>query len=201
MLWEKSLKFENEESIMTREEQLEFCSVCTKRNFNPKMGIICSITNEKATFDGICTDYNEDEKEKSLEQMQIQSKSDYSNKSINKGRITLFIIGGLYLLVGIYEGFLMAFHTIEFGLIDWAIGLLFLGLGVWSYRDAFVALITGLSIYILLIALLAFADPATIIKGILWKILIIYFLINSIRTARNDGAKIKNQRADLLDDF
>ncbi len=45
---------------MTRKEQLEFCSVCTNRIFDPKQGIICGLTNQIATFQESCDDFNRD---------------------------------------------------------------------------------------------------------------------------------------------
>ncbi|NME71278.1 hypothetical protein HHU12_25155 [Flammeovirga aprica JL-4] len=49
---------------MTRNEQLVFCKKCTNRKMNPKVGLICSLTGEKATFNGECPDYNLDETKK-----------------------------------------------------------------------------------------------------------------------------------------
>lgn len=45
---------------MTREERLKFCEQCTKRKFDMKMGLVCSLTGEQATFEGTCPDYDED---------------------------------------------------------------------------------------------------------------------------------------------
>ena len=186
---------------MTREEQLVFCSVCNNRGFDSKVGIVCSLTHEKANFEGTCVDFIEDAKEKALQESQVQLRNDETKKSINKGRIALFIIAGLYIIVGIYEGFIMDYHAIEFGIIDWIVSAIFLGLGIWSYKKASLALIIGLGVYATLIVLLAIVEPTTIIKGIIWKILVIYYLITSIKTAREEEAKVKISRNDLLDDF
>jgi len=184
---------------MTREEHLEFCSVCTKRSFHPKSGVICSITNEVATFNGSCQDYQEDEKEVILEKQKISSQKSEVNKEINKGRMALFIIGGLYVLVGIYEGFFIAGHQLLFGIIDWFAAAVFIGLGVYSYYKASLALVIGLCFYILIMLCLAMIDPGTIIRGIIWKILIIYYLITAIKTARTEEAKTKVIPSDVLD--
>jgi len=40
--------------------KLEICKVCVKRKFNPKKGIVCSITDSKPTFLDNCSDYEVD---------------------------------------------------------------------------------------------------------------------------------------------
>ncbi|MGE0077410.1 MAG: RDD family protein [Bacteroidales bacterium] len=44
---------------MTRDEQLTFCKVCKNQKFDPKIGIICSITDRIADFDEHCKSYDE----------------------------------------------------------------------------------------------------------------------------------------------
>jgi hypothetical protein len=48
---------------MTRQERLELCLLRKKNTYNPKLGVICSLTNAVATFDGNCPDFLADEKE------------------------------------------------------------------------------------------------------------------------------------------
>lgn len=45
---------------MTRQEQLKFCKTCLKRRFNPKKGVVCSLTDEIADFDVTCDKYERD---------------------------------------------------------------------------------------------------------------------------------------------
>lgn len=184
---------------MTREERLEFCSVCTKRAFNPKQGIVCSITNDVAAFDGTCADYVEDEQEKRVETKRVEVQQIKNNETINKGRYALFIVGALYVIFGFVEAFVMEGHELLFGIIDWFVAAVFIGLGVWSYKKASLALIIGLSFYILLILLLFAIEPTTIVKGIFWKVIVIYSLIYGIKTAREQDAKEKPATEDLLD--
>lgn len=47
--------------MMTREEQLVFCEKCLNRKMDINQGLICSITNQKATFDNECNDFKLDE--------------------------------------------------------------------------------------------------------------------------------------------
>ena len=45
---------------MTRKEQLVFCERCTNRKMDIEKGILCSLTNEYATFTAECHEYLED---------------------------------------------------------------------------------------------------------------------------------------------
>lgn len=184
---------------MTREEHLKFCAVCTKRSFNPKFGIVCSLTQEVASFEGSCPDYSEDAHEVNMQSLQKKELKSETNKQLNRGRIALFLVAGLYLLTGIWEGFFIAGHELIFGIIDWAVAGIFLGLGLWSYRQPLIAMIVGLSVYALIILLLAMIDPSTLYQGIIWKILIILYLGYGIQTARHEVVQKKVTNDDILD--
>jgi hypothetical protein len=186
---------------MTREEQLKSCNLCKNRSFNPTVGTICGLTNAAATFDGVCPSFIADELEIENNERKVKVQKADTNKDINKGRYALFIIGGLYILTGFLEAYVLEGHAIIYGVIDWFVAAIFIGLGVWSYKQASLALIIGLIVYFAVILLLAFLDPSTIIKGIIWKAVIIYSLIYSIKTARSEEAKIKKTSVDLLDEF
>lgn len=184
---------------MTHAERIAICSVCTKRAFNPKQGIICSLTKEKADFEGSCADYHEDSKEVRIEKQKIKSIQSDTNKSNNKGRYALFIIGGLYVIVGFVESYIINGHQLLFGIIDWIVAAVFIGLGVWSYTKASLAMIIGLSFYIGIMLLLFALEPSTLLKGVIWKGLVIYYLIYAIKTAREEEAKQKPESDDILD--
>lgn len=49
---------------MTREERLEFCTICLNRKMNPQKGLVCQFTNEYADFEENCNDFKEDTEEK-----------------------------------------------------------------------------------------------------------------------------------------
>jgi len=184
---------------MTREERLKFCSVCKNRAFNPKQGMICGITNEKAAFEGNCPDYLEDEREIIIEDRKKQGVIGETKKSLNKGRYTLFIVGGLYLIVGYLEAYVILGHELIFGIVDWSIAALFIGLGIWSYYKAFLAMVVGLGLYLLIILLLALAEPSTLFSGIIWKAIVITYLVYGIKTAKDEAKKQKPEAVDLLD--
>jgi hypothetical protein len=45
---------------MTREERLVFCKKCLKRQMDFQQGLLCSLTGEKAIFEGDCSSYERD---------------------------------------------------------------------------------------------------------------------------------------------
>lgn len=180
-------------------KQLDLCMVCTKRAFNPNKGTVCGLTSEKPTFEIHCNEYEEDPKAVHLENVTKNESKKATNKAINKGRIALFIIGGLYVILGAIEGFVMPGHDILYGAIDWVIAGLFIGLAVLSYQHAYLSLLIGFCLYIGLMLLFAFIDPSTVFKGIIWKGLIIYYLIISIKTARENQHQEEVFSEDLLD--
>lgn len=102
--------------VLTRSEYVKICQSCQKSSFDSKKGVVCSLTNEHANFEGTCPDYSADEKsikraervEKMYEEENISSvynqpshnpSSTYKNSSSktvwNKG-----FIGGLLMLIG-----------------------------------------------------------------------------------------------------
>lgn len=183
---------------MTREEHLEYCKVCTNRSFDSKRGVVCGITNNIADFDIECPEYNPDsEAIASRERVKAIRKGE-TKSTINKGRIALFIIGGLYILRGFLEAYVLPFNDILYGYIDWGIAAVFIGLGIWSYKKPALALTIGLIVYIAIILLLAVVDASTIFEGAIWKILIITYLIYAISTARKEGDPNPNKSSDEI---
>jgi hypothetical protein len=48
---------------MTLKERLNFCTICTNRNVDFKVGLLCSLTNQKPEFENECEFFIKDEKE------------------------------------------------------------------------------------------------------------------------------------------
>lgn len=184
---------------MEREEQLKLCNVCKNRKFNPKVGTICGLTDELPTFSGTCNDYIEESNAVRLQKLAQDKIVAETNKTLNKGRYALFVIGGISFLVGFWEAFLIPGHQLLFGIIDWTFGLMFIGLGVWSYYKPFVALLSGLCLYVSLILILAIIDPYTIFRGVIWKIAVISFLVYAIKIARDEEKINKSKASEILD--
>lgn len=91
---------------MDRNHRLAICQQCKKRGFNPNRGIVCSLTNEHATFERSCPDYEEDPKARDhYERLKAARAADrlydetngFSKFGITNG----FAIGFMILLLGL----------------------------------------------------------------------------------------------------
>jgi hypothetical protein len=83
---------------MTREEQLQFCRVCKNKSSNPHKGIICSLTNERGDFDGVCPNYDENIQEAEKARLLQAEKERQTKENLTiSGWLALFLwlgIGG-----------------------------------------------------------------------------------------------------------
>ncbi len=48
---------------MLPKQRLEFCKICSKRKMNSKIGLVCSLTDQKPIFEDVCNEFERDEKE------------------------------------------------------------------------------------------------------------------------------------------
>ncbi|MFT5513812.1 MAG: putative RDD family membrane protein YckC [Bacteroidia bacterium] len=49
--------------MLTQQERLAFCKVCSNRSFDSKVGITCGLTKRPPNFVDTCVDYKEDERQ------------------------------------------------------------------------------------------------------------------------------------------
>jgi hypothetical protein len=93
-------------------------------------------------------------------------------KAIAKARNILFILAGINLVFGLILGVALAFDWLI--LISSILGAgIYLGLGIWSLKKPFAAILSGFFVYIVILVLTALADPGSLVHGFIWKILII----------------------------
>ena len=107
-------------------------------------------------------------------------------KSLNNARVWLYVVAGLQFAVGLYEFFSIEDNlsaAISFG-IDAFIGLSFLILALWSKQKPFVAFTIALVLYLIIRLIVIYLEPSSIIKGIIFKVLIIVALVKAIRDAK-----------------
>jgi uncharacterized membrane protein len=170
---------------MNREEYIEICSLCLNRNFNPKLGLICSLTNEQASFTEKCLDYSEDEQEVRASERKKKDEIALVKNEVRKGSYALFYVGGVQFLWAIYEGFLMNGHQFSFAVVGFVIALVFSLLGFWSLKKPLLALPIGTGFYLLLHLLVILVNPSLLLQGIILKILVFIYLIYSIISAKS----------------
>lgn len=51
---------------MNLAQKLDVCRACTKREMNPEIGLVCSLTSEKPAFEAQCPDYENDPNAKTV---------------------------------------------------------------------------------------------------------------------------------------
>ena len=107
-------------------------------------------------------------------------------KNLKKARIYLYIIAALQIGVGIYQ-----YSTADdpelaliLGGIPAAIGVLFLGFAIWSYKQPVIAFMTALITFVVVHLATMILDPTAIYKGIILKILVIVALVKGFKDAR-----------------
>lgn len=109
---------------------------------------------------------------------------DYKAK-IDKAGKRLYLTAGLLGLGTIMDGIkLKGTPYLMAGIIlDLIVCAAFIFLGAWSKRKPFAALVSGISLYGIVIILQVVDDPMNIVRGILIKVFIIACLIDGIRAA------------------
>ena len=111
--------------------------------------------------------------------------TDEHEKKFKTARIWLYVLAGFQFVIGIIE------YVREEGMVawfaagvDWFIALCFLLLAVWSKKKPATAFLTSLIFYGCIIVALALLDPTSILKGIIFKILIIIALYKAYTMAK-----------------
>lgn len=113
----------------------------------------------------------------------IDCKKDASeaNRKIKNARTTLYVISVITFLFGLisFSGELgSALLTVSF-----IQSIIYLILGFWSNKKPLIALLMGLFLYLTVIIISAVTEPSTVIKGIIFKVIIISFLGRGIYAA------------------
>lgn len=93
---------------------------------------------------------------------------DDQKKAINKARNMLFGLAILFTVFSILLGVVTEFSLVVL-LTNLVVAGIYLGLGLWSRKNPFPAILTGFFLYITLIVINAVIDPATIFQGLLMK--------------------------------
>lgn len=110
-----------------------------------------------------------------------QSKTNDAPKLIRQARNTLFAIGGITFLYGLYEYATMPDMAVLVAYL--ILTAIYVTLGFWSQRKPLISLVLGLLVYLTIHVLSALVEPETIVKGIILKVVIIFFLVKGINSA------------------
>jgi len=125
-----------------------------------------------------------DEKEKAIfHAKKVMKKNQVADdhKKINSARNTLYWMAGIFFVFGLFY----FFTTNDTGtlIVNVILAVIYLVLAYWSQTKPFAALLSALLLYIMVIALNAIVEPMSLIQGILFKIIIIAFLVKGINSA------------------
>jgi len=161
------------EEHITRPEDVQNCSLCkTPLTINQNFCVNCGYPQRGS-----------EQEQSSFHAQRIlkNRRGQEASKKIKSGRNSLYIISGLSLLFGMVYYFM---HDDTATLIASTIlAIIYLVLGYWSQKRPLIALVLGLLVYLTIIVINALVDPDTIGKGIIIKILIIFYLAKGINSA------------------
>jgi len=112
-----------------------------------------------------------------------------AEEKINSARNTLFVIGGVIMLFGFINFF--SDNDMATLIVNVIICAIYILLGFWTKQKPLIALLLGLLLYITTVVISAIFEPMSLVKGILWKVLIIGYLGKGIFSA----SAIKREQA------
>lgn len=170
---------------MTHKDRVEICDQCLNRGFNPKLGLICSLTNAQPDFEDSCPEYKEDIPAIRMKALNQKIAKDETKNIVNKGRIALFAIAAIHLIVCYFQ-FSAYEKSFLYILPDLVIAIGFVFLGFLSFRKTYIALLIGFYFFLSLQILVAVTIPESLMNGIYIKIAIIVSLIVAMREAKNE---------------
>ena len=107
------------------------------------------------------------------------------NNKIRKAGNSLYYLSGLFLLIAIISFFVNEDSPEVLGTVIPLVILaaVFLVLGSYSRKKPLACLVSGLCLYVIVQVLMIVNDPATVARGIIWKIAIIAYMITGIKSA------------------
>ncbi|SDD28295.1 hypothetical protein SAMN05216464_101294 [Mucilaginibacter pineti] len=109
------------------------------------------------------------------------------NKTLKSATMSLYYLAGIFVISGLISFFMNKDNADVLAIVlpNFILAILFLVLGSFSRKKTLACLVSGLSLYIIVQVLNAIADPVSIGRGIIMKIIIIGYLINGIKSAIN----------------
>jgi hypothetical protein len=107
------------------------------------------------------------------------------NKRLKAAANSLYYLAGLFMVISIIVFFVRKDDPDVIGLVIpyLILAFIFLALGGYTHKKPLACIVSGLSLYVIEIVINAIDNPATIISGIILKIVIIGYLVRGIRSA------------------
>jgi len=118
-----------------------------------------------------------------------ESDLETANEKIKKASNVLYWIAGATAVVGLLL-FMIAYvkdgdnsEQVATLIVNLVLAIIYLALASWSSKKPFAAIVSGFSLYIIVIILSAIANPVTIAQGIIIKCIFIGYFIKGIKSA------------------
>jgi len=131
------------------------------------------------------------------EQETIFSSNEFSlegyDKSIKNARNALFVVAAIQVIFGIISAAAIGGdEALPLIIVTSVIGIVFFLLGLWTKSKPYTAILIGLILFVSLHVIEAIAEPSSIGKGIIMKVLVIVYLVKSINDAKEAQEMKKN---------
>lgn len=114
---------------------------------------------------------------------------DAAREKINKAGSVLYWISGATLIVG-FLLFMIAYvkdgdnsEAVATLVVNIILGGIYLALASWSKTKPFAAIVSGLSLYVLVIIISAIVSPVSLASGFIVKIIFIIYFVKGIKSA------------------
>ena len=104
-----------------------------------------------------------------------------AEEKIKSARTTLYVIAGATLVFGLI--FYFSNKDLFTLATNFVVFFIYLLLASWSTKKPLMALLLGLLLYLTTIILSAIVDPSSLVRGVLWKVIIIFYLGKGIYSA------------------
>jgi hypothetical protein len=107
-----------------------------------------------------------------------------AEKQIKRASNALFFIGGLTFVFGfVFYATAAPSEKMAILITNVILAAIYAALGFWCKSKPLTAIISGFSLYVLIIIINAVVSPLTIVSGIIFKIVIIGFFIRGVKAA------------------
>jgi hypothetical protein len=104
-----------------------------------------------------------------------------AEKRIKEARTAIFVVAGLTFIGGLFVG--ISKDNSAAMVVNFILTILYLIFAAWCTKNPFGAILTAFIVYVTTIILNAIVEPATLISGIIVKILVVIALIKGIQSA------------------
>ncbi len=118
-------------------------------------------------------------------------------KSIKHARNAMYVLCASFIFMGVVFFFQSTdiYESVGGAGVALLVAIAFFSLARYSFKRPHISVVTSIVLYIALVLLDLFDDPATAIKGLLFKGIVLFYLFKAINDAKEHEAAIKSYEA------